>query len=146
MEGLRMSRTNGFAGVAIWAFMVAGYFPAYAANGVGKPMEATVCSISDDPTHFAGKNVVVSGQLESDGIERVVLTDKDCDRYGIAISTPEHFAGEESFIKAFSVGHPGTLDKTITGTFIGKFRWQPGKVPKRILVLQEARGVTVAMK
>ena len=110
------------------------------------PIKTTVCEISDHPLRFAGKRVTISAQLNSDGIERVTLTDKSCEDAGLAVLTPEHFAGEEAFIKALQTGHPGTLDKTIRGTFTGVFRWQPEKMPKRALLLKEAQRIEVVMK
>jgi hypothetical protein len=110
------------------------------------PIKTTVCEVSAHPTRFAGKRVTISAQLNSDGIERVTLTDKSCEDAGIAVLTPEHFAGEAAFIKALQTGHPGTLDKTISGTFTGVFRWQPEKMPKRALLLKEAQRIEVVMK
>ena len=105
----------------------------------------SVCSISAHPARFAGKIVVLSSQLNSDGIERENLTDKDCDDVGIAILAPNHFKGEAEFVKALQTGHPGTLDKTISGTFVGKFIWRPHDIPKWSLILREVRNITTVM-
>jgi hypothetical protein len=86
-----------------------------------EPMKTTVCAISAHPARFAGKKVVLSAELNSDGIERVTLTDKNCEDVGIAIETSDHFIDEATFDAALSSGHPGTLDKTISGTFVGIF-------------------------
>jgi hypothetical protein len=112
-----------------------------------KGPEPTVCSISADPGQFNGKTVSISGLLESDGIERTVLIDSTCKKLGIAISSSGHFKGEAKLLNALRTGHPGTLDKEITGTFVGKFVWKSREVsPKRILVLKEVRNVSIVMK
>ncbi len=108
--------------------------------------EPTVCSIAATPGRFDGKIVSVFGQIESDGIERTVLTDSGCLNLGIVISAPAHFKGEAEFIKALETGHPGTLDKKITGTLVGKFVWRPREVPKRIIELKEVRKLSIVMK
>ena len=108
--------------------------------------KTTVCEISANPLRFTGKTVMFSGQYESDGIERSVLTDNKCKDVGIAVSAPAHFKGEADLMKALRLGHPGTLDKTISGTFSGKFEWHPRKNPKRVLTLTEVRNVSAAMK
>lgn len=105
----------------------------------------SVCAIAADPVRFADRLVLVSGRYESDGIERSVLTDDKCRDKGIAVSTPASFDGEAAFTKALSSGYPGTLDKIVTGTFVGTFRWQPAEVPKRVLELREVRNLSVVM-
>jgi hypothetical protein len=74
-----------------------------------EPMKTTVCAISAHPARFAGKKVALSGQLNSDGIEMVTLTDKNCEDVGIAIVTPDHFIGEAAFVAALHTGHPGNI-------------------------------------
>lgn len=106
----------------------------------------SVCALAAHPDTFANKTVALKGKLNSDGIERVVLTSADCEDFGIAITTPGHFKGEDAFVKALQTGHPGTLDKTIRGLFIGTFKLQKGEVPSRILILKEARELEVTMK
>ncbi len=110
------------------------------------PVKTTVCEISADPNRFAGKIVVFASRFESDGMERSVLTDSACTDVGLSVSTPEHFRGEDQLKKALSLGRPGTLDKTITGTFTGRFLWRPTKTPKRVLTLTEVRDLSSAKK
>ncbi|WP_263368460.1 hypothetical protein [Edaphobacter bradus] len=110
------------------------------------PIETTVCAVSSEPSKFEGRLLEIRAQFESDGIERSVLTDKDCINFGIAPLSPKRYVGESALTKALSKGHPGTLDKTIIGTFIGKFSWHPDQIPNRTLSLQEVRNVSVVMK
>jgi hypothetical protein len=90
--------------------------------------------------------VVVTAQYKSDGIERVILVDPDCEEVGITPRTPKHYTGEADLAKALSVGRPGTLDKIIKGTFVGKFRWSPQENQKFILVLGQVRDLSSMMK
>lgn len=112
----------------------------------GPTITATVCAICADPKAFAGKLVTVSGEYNSDGIERAVVTDPRCHDVGIAIRTPRHFRGEAAFLKTLQQGSPGTLDKKVTGTFIGRFIWHPQDIPKRTLELDEVRDLSVTLK
>lgn len=104
---------------------------------------ATVCSVSTNPERFAGKLLSISGELSSDGMHVVVLTDADCKQYGIALRATGPFRGEVEYRKALGTGHPGTLDKRIKGTFVGQFVWQSTKLPKRILFLREVHDLSV---
>jgi hypothetical protein len=141
---LRVHRMKSFLLVGICGLSLTNSF----INGQERKaaLEPTVCSIAATPGRFDGKIVSVFGQIESDGIERTVLTDSGCVNLGIAISAPAHFKGEAEFTKALDTGHPGTLDKKITGTFVGKFVWKPREVPKRILELKEVRNLSIVMK
>ena len=142
---LSMNSANGIRRVLIGIGIVACSLQSLAETG-SRTIAATVCAICADPKTFAGRVVSVSGEYNSDGIERAVVTDPRCYDVGIAIWTPRHFNGEAEFLKALQQGHPGTLDKKVTGTFVGRFIWHPHDVPKRILELTEVRGLSVTMK
>src|SRR5258708_27817125 len=114
---LQMNRLLIVLSVLLCGLIIAGKC---VAQRLVKPIKTTVCEISANPTRFAGKTVVFASRFESDGMERSVLTDSDCKDFGLSVSTPEHFKGEDVLKKALSVGRPGTLDKTITGTFTGR--------------------------
>jgi hypothetical protein len=109
-------------------------------------IKTTVCVVAAEPSKFEGKLLEITAQFESDGIERTVLIDQNCKNYGIAPLSPRHYISESALTDALHKGYPGTLDKTITGTFIGTFNSYPGKIPNRTLSLQEVRNVTVVMK
>jgi hypothetical protein len=59
----------------IWAVLLIFGSLTRRAGGI-EPMKTTVCAISAHPARFAGKKVALSAQLNSDGIERVTLTEK----------------------------------------------------------------------
>jgi len=75
-----------------------------------------------------------------------VVTDPQCSNAGFAVKAPKPFVGESEFYKALETGHPGTLDKIITGRFIGRFVWNPNRMPKRALVLIEVSDLHLTMK
>jgi hypothetical protein len=142
-EEIANESANDCFSVLFCGFVIAGKC---FAQRLVKPIKTTVCEISVNPTRSAGKTVVFVSRFESDGMERSVLTDSTCMDVGLSVSTPEHFKGEDELKKALSVGRPGTLDKTITGTFTGRFLWRPRKNPKRVLTLTEVRDLSSAMK
>jgi hypothetical protein len=123
--------------------IIACSLPSLAGAG-SRAIKATVCAICADPKTFTGRVVSISGEYESDGIEREVVTDPECHDMGIAIMTPRHFKGEAEFFESVQQGSP--LDKKVTGTFIGRFIWHPQVVPKRILELTEVRNFSVTMR
>ena len=139
-----MTITQAFLRLAVWGLLCADC--SNAADNSRREIKTTVCAISAHPERFDGKVVVFSGQFISDGIERSAVIDNSCQNYGIGIAIPEHFIGKDSWNKATRVGGPGTRDKTITGLFVGQFRWQPKQDPKRFFVLKEVRSVSVVMR
>ena len=100
--------------------------------------------ISRTPGRFNGKTVRVSAHVESDGIEKTVLTDSACQYGGMALDRSAKFKGQDMLANALSWKSPGTVDKTITGVFIGKFEWRPNQVPSRILHLKEVIDLKVS--
>lgn len=134
-------RVGLLAGCPLFGFLLASSFPTEQSS-----IRASVCSICSNPEHYSSKLVTVSGYLESDGTHLTVIVDRRCVAYGLAISAPESYKGEEQVAGALSKGYPGTLDKTISGTFIGQFLWKPNEIPRRVLVLKEVRDITTVMK
>jgi hypothetical protein len=113
----------------------------------GQPvLNTTVCKISENPKSFDMRLVRVSGSLESDGIERTVLVDEGCPKDGLAVSTPNHFQGEDRLARAFGSGSPGTLDKEIHGTLVGRLVWKPNMNPRLSIIVIAAKDVSVKMK
>jgi hypothetical protein len=90
------------------------------------PVSATtVCEITQHPERFIGQRVSLDASVESDGIERSVLVDdrdKKCKRGLVPTTDPnskKSEAANELLIQAIFNGHPGTIDKKITGHFVG---------------------------
>jgi hypothetical protein len=88
--------------------------------------------------------IVVAGRYESDGRERKLVIDEACSDVGIALSMPERFPGDQDLARALASGRPGTRDKNIRATFIGRFEWRPDDLPKRVLILKEIRDVSAS--
>jgi hypothetical protein len=129
------------AGCPLFGFLLIGSFATER-----RPISASVCSICSNPEHYSSKLVTVSGYLEGDGMHGTAIVDRRCPAYGLAISASEPYKGEEEVKGALRKGHPGTLDKTISGIFIGQFLWKPNEMIKRVLILKEVRDITTVTK
>jgi hypothetical protein len=77
-------------------------------------------------------------------MEHTVLTDTACEGGGMALDTSGPFKGQDELLNALAWRSPGTLDKTITGVFVGKFDWRPKQTPSRILHLKEVLDLKVS--
>jgi len=86
-----------------------------------KTLQTSVCEIRRRPSFFLHKNVAVKAKYESDGTHASLLTDSHCKNVGISIlfypSEDSSLAILKSFLKR---GRPGTVDKEIHGTFVGR--------------------------
>jgi hypothetical protein len=102
------------------------------------PIATTVCEITTHPRLYQGKLVSFQAQFQSDGIEHSVLVDPWC-KHGLGPQWNGSPKGEEAFDKALYTGYRGTLDKTITATWIGRFAWHPGQRPTWVLNVVEIR-------
>jgi len=130
----------------ICAFILTFFSPHQPPQSRADVIKTTVCAVSTEPNKFDGKLIEITAQFESDGIHSSVFTDKTCENFGIALFSSEHYVGEKALKNALSRGHPGTLDKTVDGTFVGRFHSHPNQVPSRVLVLEQARNISVVMK
>lgn len=97
-----------------------------------RPKTVTVCSLAA-PEQFDGVLISVTGQYRSDGIEHEGLFDSSCKDIGIALIIPSSAKGKKQLQDALRGGSPGTLDKTIVGTFVGVFHWNANGHPPRSL-------------
>lgn len=102
-----------------------------------------ICVLAADPQRFNNVLVTVTAQYESDGIEREGLRDPRCEESGLKLLVPQHAKGAAKLRAALRGGYPGTLDKTIIGTFTGVFQWNPQEHPPRILDVHSMREITV---
>ena len=99
-------------------------------------ISVTVCDLVGHPDKYNGKLVQVEAAVESDGIERTVLTDEACPTSGVAPSFPAKIRGEQHVIllqQAIFAGQPGTMGKRISATFVGTFDIRPHDVPRWVL-------------
>jgi hypothetical protein len=111
------------------------------------PVSATVCSIVAAPASFNGKVVHVRASIQSDGMHSSRLTDASC--RGMSIPITWEAADRSERLRALidtlfsKAEHPGTLDKEITASFTGVFRWRKSEQPSRSIVLLDVSDVTV---
>lgn len=116
----------------------------FSPSALGAEAEVTsVCALVHDPAHFNGRQVSVSTFFESDGLEWQVLVDLSCKGEALRVVTPGGTKGLDELKAAVLKGRRGTIDKTVTATFFGTFKWVPGEVPYRALVVNEIRDLSV---
>lgn len=111
------------------------------------PPQQTVCEIAYHPQAFNGKVVSVSGKIESDGQEYTLISDPGCPSIGIGLqytTRARHSAAAQRLRKAiFFKGKPGTQDKVITVTVVGRFFGNQKKWPKRLILVDEVSNLVV---
>jgi hypothetical protein len=86
----------------------------------------SICSLLSAPKFYEHRIVTLDATVESDGIERFVLTDPHCSSKGITLILSGTNQDDELMHAIFS-GHPGTVDKNIAGTFTGVFTTRRGQ-------------------
>ncbi len=106
------------------------------------PENVTVCAISKNPAQYDGRAVSVYGDFESDGIERVILSDRSCNK-ALALQLVPTPKGYDNLTKALQGGLPGTLDKVVKARFTGAFQWRPDKTPSFVLSVDEITQVSL---
>lgn len=95
-----------------------------------------ICDIARTPTTYDGRVVCVSAQVHSDGIERVTLSDTECPDFGLRVARGASRETSLDSLKHAVLGSsPGTLDKDVTGVFVGTIRVASGGFPAQIELL-----------
>jgi len=113
------------------------------------PVPTTVCDVVADPKKYDDKLIVVTARVESDGLEGSWLAGDSCDGKGIVlgrVSSPREQSGIDDLETAIYSGQPGTVDKEITATFVGTFRWRPGGDPLQSLTVSRVSDVRMSRK
>ena len=87
------------------------------------PQTTTVCAIAKAPAKFDRAFVIVRAHIASDGFEHTDLVDHSCENLGISLNYSTPFKGQDELVKAIHSPWPGTVDKDISGVFIGKIEW-----------------------
>jgi len=142
-----LNRYNGFL-LLMLALSVLGC-ATNRASGRDEATKTTICSIVSAPERFDNRLVSINAFFESDGIEHTVLIDRACPDQGIAPFVPterDNNADIRKLDEALAVGRPGTLDKEISGTFIGTFSWRPGQIPARALSIMSISNLELKRK
>jgi hypothetical protein len=97
--------------------------PQDTSNGALEPATTTVCAIAKAPRKFNHAVVLVRAHVESDGFEHTDLVDQTCETLGISLDYSLHFKGHDDLVNAIHSPSPGTVDKEISGIFIGRIEW-----------------------
>lgn len=103
----------------------------------------SLCALAAAPEKFNDQLVTISAQYESDGTEREGLSDPSCREAGTELRMLRSTRGTKKLRLALRGGYPGTLDKTVKGTFTGVFHWNPENHPPRSLDVQGIENVRV---
>ncbi len=74
------------------------------------------------------------------------LSDSTCRESGVALEIVRDAKGMDQLRAALHGGYPGTLDKTVIGTFNGIFHWLPENHPPRVLSVRSMQGFSVHQK
>jgi hypothetical protein len=106
-----------------------------------KPVSTTLCEIGGQPKQFDGKFVMFKARISKPWLEGATLFDENCDAIGVAPYLPKNVKGGVALDNALRRDHPGTMDKDVSAIWIGTFRWQPKRVPNRILNVVEIKDV-----
>jgi hypothetical protein len=105
------------------------------------PEKTDVCALTSDSERFSGRPVTFLGFYESDGIENTLAMDPACKGVGVGLTFVRETQGMEVLDAALRKGLPGTLDKTVTATFVGIFLWKPKQVPSSEVVVTAIQGI-----
>jgi hypothetical protein len=130
------------------------YLPAYLLIFLDVPSVSTLavaknvsfCDLAKNPKRFNNQEITVTAQYESDGVEREGLSDSTCKESGVALEIARDAKGTDQLRAALHGGYPGTLDKTVIGTFNGIFHWLPENHPPRVLSVRSMQGFSVHQK
>jgi hypothetical protein len=108
--------------------------------------KVSFCDVARNPDRYNNREITVTAQYVSDGVEREGLSDPACPESGFALEMLRDTKGKDQLRAALHGGYPGTLDKTVSGTFTGIFHWVPEGHPPRVLTLRSMEGFSVHQK
>jgi len=111
-----------------------------------KAETTTVCAISREPAKFNSQWVRIPAHTESDSFEHTDIVDRACEEAGIELDYSSNFKGRKELEKAIHSPSPGTVDKDISGVFIGKFQWHATERARLILILNGVENLKVVKK
>jgi len=117
-----------------------------------KPQTTVLCDVIERPRLYDRHLIRFHARLESDCIEHTVFADQRCGR-GVAAAYSSDITPHAVFEQIHDVvcgrrGLQGTLDKVVTGTFEGRFKYAPSARPwawVEVTKVQDLRVRTVAV-
>jgi hypothetical protein len=108
--------------------------------------KVSFCDVARNPERYNNQEITVTAQYDSDGMEREGLSDPACKESGFSLEMLRETKGKDQLRIALHGGYPGTLDKTVSGTFTGVFHWMPKEHPPRVLTVRRMEGFSVHPK
>lgn len=130
-----------FFSLSLLSFVAVPNVPAQAAVN-----KVSFCDVARNPERYNNQEITVTAQYMSDGVEREGLSDPACNESGFALEMLRDTKGKDQLRAALHGGYPGTLDKTVSGTFTGVFHWVPEGHPPRVLTVRRMEGFSVHQK
>jgi hypothetical protein len=137
-------------------------FPRSSQNARTTPTKTTITELVDHAETFNGKRVQVSAVFVTDGIERSVLLEPNCNPVDLTKVTPnhpqcnrginpwiadgvEHHPDIEAFDRALGEGMRSTADKHVVATFTGRFICKPSCSARggRVLEIEKIENLEV---
>jgi hypothetical protein len=106
----------------------------------------SLCDVARNTERYDNQEITVTAQYESDGVEREILSDAACKESGFALEILRDTKGKNELRVALHGGYPGTLDKTVVGTFTGVFHWVPDGHPPRVLRVRSMKDFSAHQK
>jgi len=114
-----------------------------------KPIPTTICDILAAPNNFQNKLVKVSASVKSDGTHFTMLIDRVCPKLGFTPQCPDtnpHCSGMAKIHGAVYKGHPGTIDKEVSGAFVGKVDIRAKGIPKWVIYIEDVSDLISTLK
>ena len=108
--------------------------------------KVSFCDVARNAERYDNQEITVTAQYESDGVEREGLSDPGCKESGFALEILRDTKGKDQLRAALHGGYPGTLDKTLVGTFTGVFHWVPDGHPPGVLRVRSMKDFSVHQK
>lgn len=107
-------------------------------------IDATICSLAAHPKRYENEVVRVRASVRSDGLEHTMLVDGKCPAVRVnVVPISEEPDGDLDELDAAIFAEPrGTVTKSVTGTFVGRFRWHGRKQALSIDLISATNVVT----
>ena len=142
---MRMGQAKGWVirfVVLAWCLL----FSREGAAGTSVGAAMSLCAVAAAPNKYNNRLIAISARYESDGTHVEWLSDSACTGAGLELHMQAKTKGTEKLRLALRGGYPGTLDKRITGTFVGILHWDTYDALARSLDVQSIESVTVEPK
>jgi hypothetical protein len=108
----------------------------------------TVCQLASRPQDFNSLQVRVSGKIEGNGIDLIIVTDDQCPELGVALDASP-LVSKSSLVMRMSdaVAENRLLKPTerrsIFATITGSYHFQSDKIPRRLINMRSVQSLKI---